>query len=186
MRELSLNVMDVTQNSISAKASLIEISQKQTGESLVISIRDNGCGMTAEQVESVTNPFFTTRTTRSIGLGIPLFKMACEQTGGKFSIESEKGKGTYVSAEFIVSHIDMTPVGDLNEIILLLIIGNPDIDFVYIHEIDGKSFTLDTRELREVLGDDVPLSNSEVGVWIRENLAESEAELINSQLNKGD
>lgn len=185
MRELSLNVMDVVQNSISAKASLIEISQKQTGESLEISISDNGCGMTAEQVESVTNPFFTTRTTRSIGLGVPLFKMSCEQTGGSFSIESEKGKGTKTSARYVTSHIDMTPVGDMNETILLLIIGNPDIDFVYSHELDGKSFTLDTRELREVLGEDVPLSDPDVAVWIRENLAESETELKNPTINAG-
>lgn len=177
MRELSLNVMDVVQNSISAKAGLIEISQKQSGESLVIGILDNGCGMTEEQVESVINPFFTTRTTRSVGLGIPLFKMASEQTGGSFEIKSEKGKGTSVLARFVTSHIDMTPVGDMNETILLLIIGNPDIDFVYTHELNGKSYTLDTRELREVLGEDVPLSSPDVAEWIRENLKESEAEL---------
>lgn len=177
MRELSLNVMDVVQNSITAKAGLIEISQKTNGELLVISIKDNGGGMTVEQVESVTNPFFTTRTTRDVGLGIPLFKMACEQTGGSFLIESEKGVGTTVVANFIHSHIDMTPVGNMNETILLLITCNPDIDFVYTNELDGKSFTLDTRELREVLGNDVPLNNPDVVAWIRENLAENEAEL---------
>lgn len=186
MRELSLNVMDVAQNSIVAKASLIEIAQKQSGERLVISLRDNGCGMTAEQVESVTNPFYTTRTTRSIGLGVPLFKMACEQTGGKFAIESEQGKGTHLAAEFVTSHIDMTPVGDMNETVLLLIIGNPDIDFVYTHEIDGESYSVDTREIREVLGDDVPLSDPEVAAWLRENLAESEAGLTNPQANTGE
>lgn len=177
MRELSLNVMDIVQNSIVAKASLIEIAQKQSGDELVIAIKDNGCGMTPEQVEGVINPFFTTRTTRSIGLGVPLFKMACEQTGGSFSIESEKDVGTDVAARFIRSHIDMTPVGDMNETILLLIIGNPDIDFVYTRELDGESFTMDTRELKEVLGGDVPLSNPEVAEWIRENLADMESEL---------
>lgn len=186
MRELSLNVMDVAQNSIKAEASLIEIAQKQTGEKLVIELHDNGYGMTKEQVENVISPFFTSRTTRSVGLGVPLFKMACEQTGGSFSIESEKGKGTSVFARFVTSHIDMTPVGDMNETILLLITGNPDIDFVYTHELDGRSFTLDTRELREVLGDDVPLSAPDVVDWIRGNLTESEAELLNpAEVNTG-
>lgn len=177
MRELSLNVMDIVQNCITAKASLIEVTQRQTGESLVISIKDNGCGMTPEQVEGVISPFFTSRTTRSVGLGVPLFKMACEQTGGSFSIESEKNVGTEVTARFVTSHIDMTPVGDMNETLVLLITCNTDIDFLYINELDGKSFTLDTRELREVLGSDVPLSDPEVAAWIRENLKENEAEL---------
>lgn len=179
MRELSLNVMDVVQNSISANASLIEITQRESGDSLVITIRDNGCGMTPEQVESVTNPFFTTRTTRDVGLGVPLFKMASEQTGGSFSIESEKGKGTLVTAGFCADHIDMTPVGDMNETILLLVTCNPDIDFVYIREREDKGFTLDTRELREVLGGDVPLGSPDVVAWIRDYLAENEAEVTN-------
>lgn len=177
MRELSLNVMDVVQNSISAKAALIEISQVTRGDGLVITIKDNGCGMSAEQVGSVTNPFYTTRTTREVGLGVPFFKMACEQTGGSFSIESEKNIGTTVTARFCKNHIDMTPVGDMNETILLLITCNPDIDFVYINELDGKSFTLDTRELREALGGDVPLSSPDVAMWLRDYLAENEAEL---------
>ncbi len=105
--------------------------------------------------------------------------MACEQTGGSFSIDSEVGKGTHVSAKFVITHIDMTPVGDMNETILLLIIGNPDIDFVYTNELNGKDFKLDTRELREVLGDDVSLANHDVAAWIRENLAEMESELKN-------
>lgn len=178
MRELSLNVLDVAQNSISANAALVQIAQKQAGNRLIVTISDNGRGMSPEQVAQVTNPFFTTRTTRDVGLGVPLFKMACEQTGGRFSIESELGKGTVVTAEFVTDHIDMTPVGDMNSTILLLITCNPHIDFVYTHEIDGKSFTLDTRELREILGDDVEFNNTEVAAWIRDYLAENEAELI--------
>jgi len=172
MRELSLNTMDVVQNSITAKATLIRISEKWEGNSLVITIEDNGSGMTKEQVQSVTNPFYTTRTTRDVGLGIPLFKMACEQTGGDFSITSEKGAGTLVTARFAADHIDMTPVGDMDETILLLITCNPDIDFVYEKERDGRGFILDTRELREVLGGDVPLSNPDVADWIRGYLKE--------------
>lgn len=177
MRELSLNVMDVVQNSISAKASLIEISQATLGDSLTITIKDDGCGMSAGQVESVTNPFYTTRTTRDVGLGVPLFKMACEQTGGSFTVESEENVGTLVTARFLTGHIDMTPVGDMNETILLLITCNPDIDFVYTNALNGESFTLDTREVREVLGGDVSLSSPDVAAWLRGYLAENEAEL---------
>lgn len=179
MRELSLNVMDVAQNSISAKATLIEIAQKadSTAGTLVITISDNGCGMTAEQVQSVTNPFYTTRTTRSVGLGVPLFKMACEMTGGSFSIVSEPGRGTAVTAKFITGHIDMTPAGDMSETILLLITCNPDIDFTYTNERDSGGYTLDTRELREALGGEVPLNDPGVAAWIRAYLAEQDGML---------
>ena len=104
MRELSLNVMDIVQNSISAGAKLIEIDVCEDSDSLIIKISDNGCGMTAEQTAHVTDPFFTTRTTRKVGLGIPLFKMEAEMTGGSLEIESEKGAGTVVTAKFVPSH----------------------------------------------------------------------------------
>jgi len=177
MRELSLNVMDIVQNSIAAKATLIEIAERTAGNSLVITIKDNGSGMTGEQLESVTNPFFTTRTTRDVGLGVPLFKMACEQTGGSFSIESEKDAGTLVTARFVTGHIDMTPIGNMDETILLLITCNPDIDFVYENKVNGRGFALDTRELREVLGGDVPLSSPDVAEWIRGYLKEQQDEI---------
>jgi len=178
MRELSLNIMDVAQNSVSAGASLIEISVvEQTGDNtLTITIADNGKGRTEEQVRSVTDPFFTTRTTRSVGLGVPFFKMSSEMTGGSFSIESTQGEGTTVTAKYNTSHIDMTPIGDMNETILLLIFGSPHLDFLYTRKRDDAGFTLDTRELREVLGDDVPLNDNDVAAWIREHLAEQENE----------
>lgn len=169
--------MDVAQNSISAGAPLVQIAQRTAGNRLTITIEDNGRGMSPEQVAQVTNPFYTTRTTRDVGLGVPLFKMACEQTGGSFSIKSEQGVGTLVTAEFVTDHIDMTPVGDMNATILTLITCNTHIDFVYTDEIDGRSFTLDTRELREILGDDVEFNNTEVAAWIRDYIAENEAEL---------
>lgn len=176
MRELSLNVMDVVQNSISAGASLIEIGEAYThdGDRLEISIRDNGRGMSAAQVQSVIDPFYTTRTTRSVGLGVPLFKMACEQTGGGFTIDSTEGAGTTVAAAFITSHIDMTPVGDMAETIVLLISCNPDIDFVYSKTGSGADIALDTREMREILGEDVRLDSPDVGEWLRGYLAQTE------------
>ena len=133
MRELSLNVMDIAQNSLSAGASLTQIVVEESSaeDTLTLKIIDNGRGMTAEQAARVTDPFFTTRTTRKVGLGVPLFKMAAEQTGGSFSIESEPGKGTTVTAVFKPSHIDMTPLGDINSTVGLLIYSNPDRDFIF-------------------------------------------------------
>lgn len=168
MRELSLNVMDIAQNSVTANASLITITVNESDKDdfLDIFIEDNGKGMTKEQVQSVIDPFFTTRKTRKVGLGIPLFKMAAEQTGGNLSINSQVGIGTKVHAHFVKSSVDMTPLGDINSTVKILIQCNPIIDFVFNHSTDIGEFTLDTRELREVLGEDVPLSTPDVLEWI--------------------
>lgn len=172
MRELSLNVMDIVQNSISAGAKLIMIDISEEPTSLIIKISDNGCGMTAEQAAHVTDPFFTTRTTRKVGLGIPLFKMEAEMTGGGLNINSEKGIGTTVTAKFIPSHVDMIPLGDINSTIQLLITCNEDRDFTYRYSFHSREFILDTRELRTVLGDEVKLSSPDVIEWIKGYLSE--------------
>lgn len=178
MRELSLNILDVAQNSVRAEASLTEITvtEDQAGDSLVIEIRDNGKGMTQEQIEHVVDPFFTTRTTRKVGLGVPLFKMAAEQTGGSLRIESQTGAGTVVTARFHPSHVDMTPLGDINATVSLLIRCNPALDFCFTHRVNGREFTLDTRQLREILGG-VPLDSPDVMEWIEGYLKE-QTELI--------
>ena len=178
MRELSLNVLDIVQNSISAKATVIEIELLEHIEKdlLEINIFDNGKGMTEEQVKSVIDPFFTTRTTRKVGLGIPLFKMAAEMSGGRLDIKSEVGKGTRVYTSYGYSNVDRMPVGDMNGTVSMLIRMNPDIDFVYTHSINEKSYVLDTRDLREQL-DDVPLDTPDVIEWINEYLKENDAEL---------
>ncbi len=174
MRELSLNIMDVAQNSVTAKASLItiEVFESDRDDYLDIYVKDNGCGMTKEQVESVIDPFFTTRTTRKVGLGVPLFKMAAEQTGGSFSINSVVGEGTTLYAHFFKSSVDMTPLGDINSTVKILIQCNPTLDFVFTHRTDIGEFTLDTRELREILGADVPLDTLDVLEWIDGYLSE--------------
>lgn len=179
MRELSLNVMDVAQNSISAEAALVTIAvdQDTAAGTLLITIEDDGRGMTPQQVENVQSPFYTTRTTRSVGLGVPLFKMASEMTGGSFSIQSALGVGTVVKAGFHTGHIDMVPLGEMGETVLLLVSCNPDMDFVYRRTQDGRTFAMDTRELREVLGGDVALNNPEVVTWMQEYLAEQEQAL---------
>ncbi|HIS48887.1 MAG TPA: ATP-binding protein [Candidatus Gallacutalibacter pullistercoris] len=174
MRELSLNVMDVTQNSITAGASFIEIrvEEDRTKSELVISIIDNGKGMSAEQVRQVIDPFYTTRTTRKVGLGVPLFKMEAEMTGGDFSIQSKLGEGTTVQARFITSHVDMIPLGNIDNTVLLLISCNPDRDFLFVHQVDEKKLELDTRQLREILGEDVPLNSPDVVQWMQAYLQE--------------
>lgn len=168
MRELSLNVMDVAQNSVTANASLITITvaQSEKDDYLDITIEDNGKGMSDEQVKSVIDPFFTTRKTRKVGLGIPLFMMAAQQTGGDLSIDSKLGVGTKVHAHFVKSSVDMTPLGDINSTVKILIQCNPAIDFVFNHSADNGQFTLDTRELKEILGEDVPLNTPDVLEWI--------------------
>ena len=179
MRELSLNVLDIAQNSVSANASLIEIELKEDTKNhdLLIGIYDNGKGMTPEQVEKVRDPFFTTRTTRKVGMGIPLFRFAAEMTGGSLEIESEVGVGTKVRAYFKTDHLDFTPVGDMTSTMISLITMNLHIDFIYRYSIDSKEFTVDTRQLKEILGD-VPLSEPSIAMWITQYINENTKQLM--------
>ena len=177
MTEISLNILDVAENSTRAGASLVTItvSADTAGDRLTVIIDDDGCGMTEEQVAHVTDPFFTTRTTRKVGLGVPFFKYAAESTGGSFTIQSQPGVGTTVTAVFVLSHIDRMPLGDISSTIHTLVVYHPDTDFRYIYEYDGKSFTLDTREFREILGD-VPFDTPEISSYIMEYLTENKLE----------
>ncbi len=178
MRELSLNVLDIAQNSIRAEATLvtIEIEESTAKKLLSIKISDNGKGMSPRQVQSVRDPFFTTRTTRKVGMGIPLFRMAAEMTGGSFNIESELGVGTTTSAEFKTDHLDFTPLGDMCSTVIMLITMNLHIDFVYTRRIDEKEFTVDTRKLKEILGD-VPLNEPSISQWIKDFINENTKQL---------
>ncbi len=182
MKELSLNILDIAKNSVRAGASLTEISVTETEDTLKISVQDNGCGMTEEILKNVTDPFCTTRTTRKVGLGIPLLKMQAEQTGGTVTIESRhkdkfpEDHGTKTEALFYKNHLDMTPLGDIIATVVTLIQCNPHIDFLFIHKTVNGEVRLDTRELREILGD-VPLNTVDVIMWIKENLTEQYAEL---------
>ena len=177
MKELSLNVLDIAQNSIKARASLVEIYITETADTIKIIVSDNGCGMKQDFLLTVTDPFSTTRTTRKVGMGIPLLKLQAEQTGGEFSITSRhedefpKNHGTKTEALFYKNHIDMTPLGDIIATVVALIQCNPDIDFLFEHRLENGEVTLDTREMREILGD-IPLNNMEIIVWITENLRE--------------
>ncbi len=170
--------MDVAENSVRAGASLTTISVTADTEKdrLTIVIADNGSGMDPEQLRKVTDPFYTTRTTRKVGLGVSFFKLAAESAGGTFSIHSEPGRGTTVTAVFVLSHIDRMPLGDMTSTIHNLIIYHPETDFCYTYQYDGASFTLDTRQMREILGD-VPLDTPEVSAYILEYLTENKQEI---------
>ena len=177
MKELSLNILDIAENSVKAGATLTEISVLEKGETITLVIKDNGSGMTDEVLKTVTNPFYTTRTTRKVGMGLPLLKLEAEMTGGSVTVESKhyskfpENHGTVVTAVFFKNHIDFTPLGDVVSSITTLIQGHPDIDFLFIHEIEDNEIKLDTRELREVL-EGVPLNTYDVIKWIEEFLME--------------
>lgn len=178
MKELSLNVLDIAMNSVKAKATLINIHITEDDALLKLEIIDNGCGMTAEFLRGVIDPFCTTRTTRKVGLGIPLLKLAAEQTGGEVTISSRHeleypaDHGTHVTATFYKQHIDFTPMGDIISTVTTLIQGSPDIDFEFRHTSNTFEVSLDTRDVREMLGPEIPLSEPEILSWIADNLSE--------------
>lgn len=178
MKDLSLHILDIAQNSISAKATLIEIevNEQPYDDTLTITITDNGKGMTAEQLQNVTDPYFTSRTSRKVGLGIPLFKQSAEQSGGEFSIASTKNVGTKVTAQFGYSHIDRPALGDTANAVSLLVMSNPTIDFIYAHTFNKELYTFDTREVKAVL-DDTPINNTHVIKMLNDMIAENITEI---------
>jgi len=182
MQELSMNILDIAENSVRAGAKLVRITvdEQPSQDMLTITIADDGCGMTPEQVERVSDPFFTTRTTREVGLGIPFFRMAAELTGGSLNISSTLGVGTTVKAIFVLSSIDRMPLGNINETIFTLIHCNPGMDFLYIRRIGSGEIELDTRSFRNILKG-IPLNDPKVSQFIREFLDENTLELLNFQ-----
>ena len=169
-----MHIQDIAQNSIAAKATEIGIlvSEDSQRDILEIEIKDNGCGMSAETIQRVIDPFYTTRTTRKVGLGIPLFKMAAEMTGGRLDIESKIGEGTAVRAVFTRSHIDRAPLGDMESAIAQLICLNEDINITYHYKLDGAEFAISTDELKNEL-DGVPLSAPQVMQFVSEYIREN-------------
>lgn len=178
MRELALHILDIAENSISAGASRISISVTEDliSDRLTITIEDNGKGMDAETVARITDPFITSRTTRNVGLGIPFFKAAAEACEGHFSIQSRPGLGTTVTADFRRSHIDRMPLGDLASTLQTLIIGTPEVHWIFDYRINEDIFQFDNEPVKEILGD-VPLSDPGVMKYIRETLRTGIAEL---------
>jgi len=151
VRELSLHILDIAENGITAGADCVHIliNEARDEDLLTIVIEDNGRGMPAEKLQKPTDPFITSRTTRRVGLGLSLLAAAADRCAGRLEIESEPGRGTRVEATFRYSHIDRAPVGDMASTITTLIMGNPQVDFVYTHIVGTKDFVLDTRDLKE-------------------------------------
>lgn len=169
MKELSLHILDLVENSIQAGASKVGITIDETHlhTHIKITVTDNGRGIDPERLEDISDPFVTSRTTRRVGLGISLFKAASQRCDGEFSIQSQEGKGTTVSATFALDHLDRAPVGDMGATITNLIAGYPDIGIKYHHRLYGDSLTMDTAELAAGL-DTVKLNDPAILYRIRE------------------
>ena len=182
MQELSMNVLDVAENSMRAQAKnvTIKVIEDSAADKLSILIEDDGCGMSEEQVAQVTDPFFTTRTTRKVGLGVPLFKMAAEMSGGDFSITSKPGVGTKTCATFGLTNIDRMPLGDMASTMQLLICSHEDVNVMYTHIVDGREFFVSTDQLKEVL-DGVSLETPEIRIFVGEYLRENIEALYNDE-----
>ncbi len=178
MRELADNILDIAQNSIAAGASLVEIDivVSHAQDTVSLAFIDNGCGMSEDMVRAVCDPFTTTRKTRKVGLGLPLLKMTAQATGGEMSIASKMGEGTTVRVSFGLSHIDRPPMGDVPGVLHTLVLMNPQTDFHFAFDYDGKTFVLDTREIREAVAP-IPLDHPEISAWIRDCLKQNIDEL---------
>ena len=178
MKELSLNILDLAQNSIKAGAKHLSIRLEKRGSWLTVTIADDGAGMSPAFAASAADPFTTTRTTRKVGMGLPLFKLAAEQTGGTFTLESRQASGenplhgTTVTAAFDTNHVDCEPLGDVASTVLTLIQGNPELSLTYEFRLETGGQRLSTDEMREILGEEVPLNSPEVLAWAREFLEE--------------
>jgi hypothetical protein len=170
MRELSLHILDIIENSVKAKSTLIEAEVNVKDDYLYIIIKDNGVGMDKEFLAKVIDPFTTTRTTRNVGLGIPLLKQAAEMAEGKFDIQSVLGEGTILNASFKLDSIDRMPLGNLVETIMTVL--NPKIDFVWKYSINDNEFIFDTREVKKEL-DGIPIDSLEIMVFLKDYLKEN-------------
>jgi hypothetical protein len=178
MKELALHIMDITQNSVRAKATEIRITINESviNNLLVITITDNGTGMSEEVIKKAADPFYTSRTTRKVGMGLPLLKMNAELTGGGMTITSVPGEGTEIKATFTENNIDRPPLGDIAGTIALLISGNPAIDFFFSFIFEKRKWELCTPELREALGD-TPVNDLKVVKYLKEMINENIDEL---------
>jgi hypothetical protein len=178
VRELSLHIMDVVENGIAAGATLIDVTvaERRKENRLEITIKDNGRGIPAHLLEQVLDPFYTTRTTRRVGLGLSLFREASRRCDGDFHIQSGEGEGTEVYASFKRDHIDLAPFGDIAGSLTSLIVGNSGVDFVYRHDVDGELFQLDTRDVKREL-EDVPIHHPDVIRYLTRLIRESLTEL---------
>lgn len=173
MEEISLHILDLAQNSVSAKATCVEVGLwvEPNKDKCKIMIKDNGIGMSESTLKQVEDPFYTTRTTRKVGMGIPLFKALAEACDGELSIESTIGEGTTVTITMTLSHIDRPPMGGLADSMTTLIMCNTETEFILECEVENRSFRMDTVEIKRIL-DGVPINNPNVVVWLKEYIEE--------------
>lgn len=183
MKDLSLHLLDIVQNSVTAGATLINIYLGYSDGLLVFKISDNGKGMDKQILEKVTDPFTTTRTTRKVGMGIPLLKLSAEMTGGKLDITSKKGNGTTVIAVFDADSIDRIPVGDMDKTIILLIQAYPELDYELHFENGILKYELKTTDVKKVLNG-LPICNTDVIEWIGNNIRKGLNEVFGGVLNE--
>jgi len=178
VRELSLHILDLLQNGLEAGATRLEleINEDAARNLLTIIVADNGRGMDAETLRRVSDPFFTTRTTRHVGLGVPLFKAAAQRCQGDLVLTSQPGVGTKVVVTFQRDHLDRAPIGDLPSTLLSVLLAHQDCELVYRHRVEGRLFAFDTAEIRQALGD-VPLTHPQVRAWLEDFLRQGYAEL---------
>ncbi len=185
VKEISLHILDLAQNSIRAGAKnvRIRIEEDSAADTFSVSIADDGCGMEPELARAAQNPFVTTRTTRKVGLGLPLFLAGCENCEGSFRLESEPGRGTCVAGTYRRSHIDRPPLGNIADTVAMLIAANPCLRLRYEHRLDGGEYALDTAKLGELLGG-IPLDAPKVMAFITEFIHSSESELESMEVHK--
>jgi hypothetical protein len=176
MQDISLHILDIAENSVAARASKIEIrlTEDKKRDLLSVEVIDNGMGMDEETRRRALDPFFTSKKVRRFGLGLSLLAESARAANGRLSIASHKGKGTKIRADFQHSHIDRKPLGDLGQTLITLVMGNPEIDFVYVHKKDGRAFRFDTRRMRARLGG-IPLASPEGIRLLREDLKKDTA-----------
>ncbi len=171
MLELSMHILDIAQNSLAAGSTWVEIRIQEDlpADLLVIEVRDNGRGIAEAMLPRVTDPFVTSRTTREVGLGLPLLKEAAERCAGCLQVRSEEGRGTTVVARFRLDHFDRAPLGDMGETMGILIAANPNVDFLYEHRVNEQVYVMETREMRQVLGP-VGLDDPSVVDFVRQDI----------------
>lgn len=180
MKELSYHILDIANNSVRGQASELRINIIEDSEanSFVMEINDNGTGIPPEILSSIKDPFTTSRTMRRVGLGIPFLNDTCVSCNGELVIESTIGVGTKVRATMEYNHIDRPPLGNITSTITTLITSEEQINVIYKHSINHQEFEVSTKELKEVLGD-VPLSQVEVVLWLKDYIKENLEELKN-------
>lgn len=174
MNELALHILDIVQNSIRAKAKLVQIKliEKPGDDEYLIEITDDGEGMNEDQLAKANDPFFTSRTTRKVGLGLSLIQQTAELSEGYFQLSSEKDKGTHLKVKFGFHHVDRPILGDIAGTLLILANNEQETDFVYTHLTPKGDFQLDTREVKKSLGD-IPLSNPQIRKFLRDMIHEN-------------